>query len=223
MFSAAIKAHALRDAPREACGMVCRRNGRLVAEPTRNTAPDPLNHFRLELAPYFAAVREQVCVAYYHSHPEGPETASPRDRTIAEHVGLPVFIYSLTTERLGCYRPQSYRRRQPILGRPWLPLVSDAVTTVADYYARELELELPEIERQGERLVLPEMPARRVDEPAPGDLLVMHLRNAPRPNHVGVLLSAGQFLHHPPGQASLIEPWAGPWRNATAAVLRFQP
>ena len=60
--------HALRDAPREACGLVVVRKGREVYRPCRNMAVQT-DQFVLCPDDYEAAEVEGEVVAVVHSHP----------------------------------------------------------------------------------------------------------------------------------------------------------
>ena len=85
----AIIAHALRDAPRECCGIVAGRDGipvqvyetRNIAEGNRLYEIDPQQLIDLE----FRLLPEQMSeiIAIYHSHPESPAYPSATDVELA--------------------------------------------------------------------------------------------------------------------------------------------
>lgn len=80
-----IAAHAERDAPDEACGLLLghgRRVERAVA--ARNVADDPHRHFEIDPALLLRCHREArlgggEVLGWYHSHPEGRPRPSPAD------------------------------------------------------------------------------------------------------------------------------------------------
>jgi len=69
--------HAAREYPAEACGLVVRRGGGLVALPGRNLAPR--GRFELDPATLIAA-RSEPLHAIYHSHCDAPAALSAADR-----------------------------------------------------------------------------------------------------------------------------------------------
>ncbi|HUG74117.1 MAG TPA: M67 family metallopeptidase, partial [Acidimicrobiia bacterium] len=81
-----IIAHALADAPLEACGLIAMDNaGRMVqAYPTRNASETPATAFTLSPDDHHAAIVDAESLgwrigAVYHSHPRGPAIPSPID------------------------------------------------------------------------------------------------------------------------------------------------
>lgn len=78
-----------RVAPREACGLLLGRAGRIdAAVPAANLAADPLTRFEIDPAALFAAHRAARAggpqlVGYFHSHPTGVTEPSPCDRAQA--------------------------------------------------------------------------------------------------------------------------------------------
>lgn len=201
--------------------MVVQDGHEVDAVPSRNTAPDPVRHFRLDLAQWFAAVQAGNLLGYYHSHPEGTEAPSDRDIEVAEHVGLPAYVYSLQTDRFACYRPMSYRRRQTLQDRPFLAMANDALTLVEDYFFFRHNITISQITRNGARLVVPTDFGETVATPGPSDILVMYLRGATQPNHLGIYLGDGQFLHQPCRSPSRNQAWEGFWRRATTRIIRI--
>ena len=85
----AIVAHAMREAPRECCGVVSGRNGapalvhetRNVAEGNRLYEIDPQQLIDLEFR--LLPEQESEIIAIYHSHPESPAYPSRTDIELA--------------------------------------------------------------------------------------------------------------------------------------------
>jgi [CysO sulfur-carrier protein]-S-L-cysteine hydrolase len=85
----AIIDHAVREAPRECCGIIAGRGGEpMQLYETRNVAPgnrlyeiDPAQLIDLEFREFPA--KELELVAIYHSHPESPAYPSPTDVELA--------------------------------------------------------------------------------------------------------------------------------------------
>jgi [CysO sulfur-carrier protein]-S-L-cysteine hydrolase len=100
-------AHADREAPNEACGLVLMRDGRAERyEPGRNAAASPYR-FELELddPDVWFAEDEGYELAVFHSHLSSPARPS---RTDVENIGLwerkPYLILSVRTGDLAAYR-----------------------------------------------------------------------------------------------------------------------
>jgi proteasome lid subunit RPN8/RPN11 len=98
-----IIAHALRDAPIEACGYLAEKDGvvsRLFRLTNADASPE---HYTLVPAEQFAAVREMRksghdLRAVYHSHPASPPRMSQEDLRLAFDCGLSYVIISLAGE-----------------------------------------------------------------------------------------------------------------------------
>ncbi len=104
---AELVAHAEREAPNEACGLVLLREGRAERyEPGRNAAASPYR-FELELADpnVWFAEDDGYELAVFHSHVAAPARPS---RTDVENIGLwagkPYLVYSLQNDDLAAYR-----------------------------------------------------------------------------------------------------------------------
>ena len=104
---AKLVAHAEREAPNEACGLILLRDGRAERyQPGRNSAASPYR-FELEFddPEIWFAEDEGYELAVFHSHPASPARPS---RTDVENIGLwerkPYVILSLRTGDLAAFR-----------------------------------------------------------------------------------------------------------------------
>ena len=104
---AALAAHAEREAPNEACGLVLLREGRAERyEPGRNAAASPYR-FELEFddPEIWFAEDQGYELAVFHSHISAPAYPS---RTDVENIGLwagkPYLVYSLQKDDLAAFR-----------------------------------------------------------------------------------------------------------------------
>jgi len=104
---AQLVAHAEREAPNEACGLILIRDDRAERyEPGRNAAASPYR-FELELADpeLWFAEDDGYELAVFHSHLSAPARPS---RTDVENIGLwerkPYVILSLRTRNLAAFR-----------------------------------------------------------------------------------------------------------------------
>ena len=103
----ALVAHAEREAPNEACGLVLLRNGQAERyEPGRNAASSPYR-FELEFddPEIWFAEDEGYELAVFHSHISSPARPS---RTDVENIGLwagkPYLVYSIRHHDLAAFR-----------------------------------------------------------------------------------------------------------------------
>jgi [CysO sulfur-carrier protein]-S-L-cysteine hydrolase len=104
---AALVAHAEREAPNEACGLVLLRDGRAERyEPGRNAAESPYR-FELEFddPEIWYAEDDGYELAVFHSHVSAPARPS---RTDVENIGLwhgrPYLVYSIQHDDLAAFR-----------------------------------------------------------------------------------------------------------------------
>jgi proteasome lid subunit RPN8/RPN11 len=104
---AELVAHAEREAPNEACGLVLLREGRAERyQPGRNAAASPYR-FELEFADpnIWFAEDDGYELAVFHSHVAAPARPS---RTDVENIGLwagrPYLVYSLQSDDLAAFR-----------------------------------------------------------------------------------------------------------------------
>lgn len=100
-------AHAAREYPREACGLVVRLpSGSLIYRRCVN-----LSEFddRFELSPrdYVAAERDGQIVALFHSHCDMPATPSEADRAACTETGVPWFIANIPGGEWATIEPEA--------------------------------------------------------------------------------------------------------------------
>ena len=116
----AILAHARRDAPRECCGFLIGRRGRVLhAAVMRNAAARSRVQFRIDPAEHISLRRELrrlspalEIVGIYHSHPAGPPEPSDQDRREAHYRE---WLYVIAIGESDKFRLRAYRidRRTP--------------------------------------------------------------------------------------------------------------
>ncbi|MGB3723493.1 MAG: M67 family metallopeptidase [Pacificimonas sp.] len=116
----AVRAHARRDMPDEACGLLL-GSGRAITEarPARNLAVASEAEFEIDPAALFRAHREQRAggpdiLGYYHSHPNGIAAPSATDAVraapdgklwiIATEDGISAFVAG-DAGLHGCFQP----------------------------------------------------------------------------------------------------------------------
>lgn len=138
-----------RYAPQEGCGVIVRNppsinGGSIEFLPMYNSAVDPLNHFSID-AKDIAQLYIANCaiLAIVHNHPKGSADPSPHDIASMNLHQRPFLIVGMDND-YQWHEP----RRVPLVGRPYVHGMQDCYSIVRDYYARELGIMLPDIERK---------------------------------------------------------------------------
>lgn len=233
----AAKAHALREWPRESCGVVA---GGLYV-PVTNIAENPLEHF---VMPDDTLVRYEV-EAVIHSHnsisepgpdgrhrPHHPHYPTADDMIHQIETDVPWGIVSTdgkdTTEILWW---GDHVLDQPLVGRQFVPGVTDCYALIRAYYWQEKGVRLPDFARDSEwwnlgKDLFEEGFAQagfvRIDETEAmtGDVVLMNL-GTPVTCHGGIILDS-LVLHHLENRLSRREP-LGNWRKRITHWLRYAP
>jgi proteasome lid subunit RPN8/RPN11 len=233
---AAIK-HAIDSYPKESCGLVLIENGQEVYVPCENRARDRAAHFVIS-AEDFAQIEDRGEIsAVVHSHPDAHQRASEADQVSCENTGLPWHIFAIHKDDDGEVKlfgesvttPRGYEA--PLVGRQFAYGILDCYTLVQDYYKRELGITLEDVEHldhhweRGISLYM-ENYEKMGFTPVPdhtqlevGDIILMQVR-ASTPNHAGVYIGNGVFLHHLYGRPSSKDVYGGYWQQATRLIIR---
>ena len=117
----------------------------------------------------------------------------------------------------------------PLLGRPFVPQVTDCYNSIRSAYWQWYGIKLPEFPRdwswwkEGGNLYaegFSKAGFKVIDfaELMPGDVVLAQLRS-PVPNHAVIILDAGLMFHHPQQMLSVREPF-GRWRHYGVEALR---
>lgn len=244
----AARAHALRDFPNEACGLVV--DGGYL--PCVNYALDPDRDFAIA-GTVWTKLREQglTVQAVIHSHPNGPMFPTPQDMQGQIDTDVPWAI--LATDGTDVAPPivwEADAEPEPVLGRAFVHGVADCFRLGRDVYrlgrdklaAQGVEgwplppVSFPEWPRRdGWWEPEGDLPAQNLyldhyrengfriipaNEALPGDSFLIAIRSE-RPNHCGVLLGNNLILHHLPSRASRREP-IGVWARAVHTWIRHE-
>lgn len=231
---AAALVHAQEEAPRESCGLLTLRMGKLRYRRCRNLAVSPEHMFVVDPEDWVAAEDEGAeVVGIIHSHPVTSPEPSQADRVECEKWGLPWWIVNPATGAWGHCEPCGYKA--PLLGRPWSWGSTDCWALVRDWYREVRGIEL----RDWERPIDPrEFNLRPMFEGCysetgfrklgadenlmPGDLIVMSI-GAPTLNHIGVYVGDQQILHHLGNRLSCRDIYGGWLLESTGMRLRYAP
>lgn len=226
--------HAQEEAPRESCGLVLLKHGKLRYHRCGNLSPEPELSFVIDPADWVEAEdSNSEVVAIIHSHPNTPATPSQADRVVCEQWGLPWHIVNPQTGAWGYCEPCGYRA--PLLGRPWVWGATDCWSLCRDWYAEVLRIELRDWERPIDPADFNADPMfercfrdtgfrelRKDEELQPGDLLLMSIASD-KLNHIGVYVGDQRVLHHLGGRLSSKDIYGGWLLECTGKRLRYAP
>ena len=242
----AIKAHALKDYPRESCGLVVEVNGDETYWPCKNLA-DNTHQFVMDHEDYANAEDAGTVTAIVHSHPDAEPVPSEADKMACEATQLPWVIVSVRdgdASNMSVTQPTGYIA--PLVGRQFFHGFMDCYTLIQDWYAREAGITLPDFKREDdwwhrgkdyymERFKVAGFRELARDEVIqPGDVVLMTIR-AEVANHAGVYLDTrplkeapdlhpvpNAMLHHLYGRASERVVYGGFWLMATRMIIRHK-
>ena len=169
--------------------------------------------------------------------PEKPFAEIKRidDIDAVESVGSPTVYVEWPSGRTFAFFPDSWETEAPYEGRIFSLGTFDCYSLVRDYYSREYGYEMLEQTESMEKLranfqtVFTDSTEldnwEEVVAPQPGDGIFFSIRASSEiqvPNHCGVYLGEGQFLHHMANRLSVIEPFSEPWRRRVIKYLRHR-
>jgi proteasome lid subunit RPN8/RPN11 len=240
------KKHAVECFPKESCGLIV--GGEYI--PCENTAAEPEKDFRIDSQHIISAGAELQAVL--HSHPQ-PLASIPTAADMqgqldtaciwgiipcnANEAYEPIFWGDFLLEEEygtnGKPRPldANGKRREPLIGREFIPGVSDCYTLIRAWYWQNRQIRLPECARDDEwwkkkgdlyRQNIEVGGFRKItmQEAQPGDVVLGQVRSA-IPNHGGVLLEKSLLIHHLQGRLSCRAP-VGLYMKHITHWLRYE-
>ena len=236
----AIKDHAAACYPLECCGLII--DGKTYV-PCRNIAP--AGDFEVHPEDQNQAYALGEITHVVHSHPDGEPMPTMADKVWIESSGLPWIIMTWPEASYRTHYPSGFKA--PLLSRPHAQGSLDCYGLVRDYYARELEIDLPDFYRAHDwwlgataSLFDENMESAgfvKVTDMQRGDMIVMYAGQSAVANHAAVFLGddptlksektppiigASLMLHQPHGRRSTREIYGDYWRARTAYLLRHK-
>jgi proteasome lid subunit RPN8/RPN11 len=228
---AAIREHALREYPRECCGLVM-RGGLYV--PMENKAPDPEEAFEVDTG----ALMQDGVLALVHSHTDAPAAPSAADMEQQIATGITWGLISTNgNDATPVWWWGGGIPTPPLLGREFRHGPSgsdgkgDCYALIRDWYLLERKIDLPEFPRDdtwwhaGRDLYRDNFAKAGFvqvspNDARPGDVVLAHVLS-PVVNHGGIYLGNGLILHHLPSRLSREEPLAR-WMSLVTHFLRHE-
>lgn len=223
---AQVMAHAVIEAPREACGIIA--DGQFFPMP--NLALE-LDSFVIDRAAYLELARSRRIEAIAHSHVFSPPVASDADRSSCEATGVPWLIVSYPDAQWTVIEPSGFVA--PLVGRQWAWGVHDCYGLVRDAVRAYCGIQIPDFPRvfefwkQGLNPIVEqfhltgfvEMPQGTV--PRQCDVLGFAVHSGDIVNHLGVFLEPDQLLHQLHQRPSVREVYGGTWQKLMRLHLRY--
>ncbi|MEJ2766984.1 C40 family peptidase [Photobacterium sp. MCCC 1A19761] len=214
--------HAADCYPQESCGLLISTPEGDEYLPARNLAPEPTEAAVIDPDAWIEAARMGEVIGVVHSHPDGPAVLSGADRLAQRQTELPWYL--VVGEQVRTFAPVP-----PLLGRQFAHGTVDCYTLFRDAYALAGH-PLPQFQRSddwwenGQNLYLDNLPKygfTRVDEPQPGDVLLIQLQSD-TPNHTAIYLGNSQLLHHLPNRLSGRDIVGGYWQRHLHSIWRYE-
>lgn len=193
--------HLVDKYPEEACGIIQNKKGKLNWIPCENLAEDKETDFILDQAEYLKASLTGDIHAIVHSHPNASSELSERDKKASDFLKVPYIVYSLPSGEKTIYNPKT---GQELLGREYKFGENDCFTLIRDYYKQELNIDIPSMLFEDDWWenglnyfddLFKDFGFIEVEEPEKNDIIVFSVRSN-IPNHCGVYLGEGVFMHH---------------------------
>lgn len=214
--------HICEEAPREACGLLGRKDTNIVWIPCKNVA-DSDEEFKIRPEDFMRASVHTDVFAVVHSHIYTSPRPSEFDKINCEATNLEYYIIS--------WPDREVFTMKPLKGRTYEWEKADCFTLVTDYYKQELGLIIPrrpyekEWWKQGIDY-MSTIPQEYGFIPVEGslkkhDLLLFNVQSD-IPNHIGVYTGGDKFIHHAVGRLSCEESLYPFWNKFRTKVLRHE-
>lgn len=223
-----IKAHAAQESPRECCGVIVVKNGRMVYIGCTNLAADKNEEFEMDLTDFYKAEDHGAPVIAVHSHPFHPPTPSEADLVRCEESGLQWLIINHPVGTMQTLSPSGYQA--PLEGRSYSFGTLDCYSLVRDYYDRVLGVtvknfpRIPDWWEKGMDMFVDHYSEAGfvkipVEDMKVHDVMLFQ-HNSLVPNHAGVWLGDNRFIHHLSGRCSSRDVYSGYWRKIHTHCFR---
>lgn len=218
--------------PRERCGVIVKDgDGQRLIE-CANVAPNPCETFKISAEEWGVLNVDYEVTAIWHTHPNASAAPSAADLRMIEATQLPWHVVSWPAGGHSYTEPTGYVT--PYEGRPFVHGVLDCYALCRDWYKRELNIDLPDDEREddwwnkGQSIYLDGFEkngfvsiGKDVKKLQRGDGILMQIRS-PVPNHAAVYLGDGKILQHNYGRLSAITTYGGYWLKHSTHFLRHR-
>lgn len=223
-----IEEHFRQEYPREGCGVLALKKGKLYWIPCTNTAFSNEN-FQIDFSEYTKIKRTHTVVGIVHSHPDASCKPSQHDINSCNFIGIPYYIFSYPEMEMFILSPE--KNSVELYGRDYKFGVTDCFEAARDYYQTQNIL-LPERElfeddwwlkglNYFSEEKLKEWKFSKVKNPQRNDLLVFSV-SSKIPNHCGVYIGNDLFFHHAVQRLSCKEHLYPFWVKSLTGIYRYE-
>lgn len=211
----------------EICGLLLRHGGSFRAVQCENVAIDRVNNFAMEEKPFLEAIKSGQVWGVWHVHPNQWDDDGPSigDRDRANAWNLPGCVYVRRSVFFHYWLPDGFSA--PLFGRPYVPDIFDCARLVEDALKEFFGYSMPFFDRDffdhhghmgdHERWWSP-YGVEMVLQPKPGRVALIDFRGGGRVNHMGLVISGTELMHHLRGQVSSLD-YLGHWTRLTHSYL----
>lgn len=221
--------HALKESPRECCGVVVVNRGKSKYVPCFNSAGHN-EHFIISAKDYADAEDLGTITHIVHSHPESMPNPSQTDLVSIEQTQLPWIIVNPHISQYSVTNPSGYVA--PLIGREFHHGVIDCYTLVQDYYREKLGIILGNYVRPDQwwhdtnlnfydNFYATEGFVEVTGSPQEHDLLFMRVASN-KNNHAAIYIGNNRILHHPMNRLSTEDIYGGWWQKITSKLVRHK-
>ena len=223
----AIQNHFKKEYPREGCGVLAVKKGKLHWIPCTNKAASTEN-FIIDSNEYIKIKNTADIVGIVHSHPDAASTPSEHDIATCNALGIKYYIFSYPDMDLTVLEPN--KSVSNLYGREYSFGSADCFEAIRDYYsAHGIEINPREpfeddwwhtdLDYFSEENVS-RWGFKPVDNPEKLDLLVFGIQST-KGNHCGVYLGNEIFYHHAENRLSCRESLHPLWAKNILGVYRY--
>lgn len=198
-----IKDHCLLDISNESCGIIL-KSGEVI--PCKNQASDSNVHFIITAKDIKKAQKIGDIDAVYHSHikekEEGEDGLSHEDEVVSEYFNIKYILYSIPTDKFFSFEPSG----KPVeyLNRPYVRNLIDENRLIQDYYQRELNIEINNIEIKNPENFLIKNEFTEVPNPQKHDILLIDKEEKAHKRALAIYLENNKIMLHPEFTPSVI-------------------
>ncbi|MGZ3743535.1 MAG: C40 family peptidase [Pseudobdellovibrionaceae bacterium] len=222
-------AHARTVIPKEACGLLIIEKGRETLVICKNISAYD-QQFIIDPIDFVMAEDRGEVIAVVHSHPMNSPQPSQADKVSCGQTNLKWHIVGALTGDWVTIEPTAYKA--PLIGREWCHGLLDCYSLIRDYYKEELNIEIPDYDRdfewwaKGKNLYeenfknagFVEVPFEKIRR---HDVILMQILS-PVINHGGIYLGGDQFLHHVHNRLSSRDVYGGYWFKHSIKIVRHR-
>jgi proteasome lid subunit RPN8/RPN11 len=225
-----IKEHFEEWYPKEACGVLGVREGKLKWFPCKNISEESDN-FIFDSREYISISKHCNIVGIVHSHPDSPPDPSPYDIDNCNILNIPYYIFSYPSFELKTLKPEN-QETLSLYGRDYKFGVTDCFEAMRDYlnsqgfkipsralfednwWEKGLDYSIEELTEQWN------LKKVKINTLMPNDVIGFSIESS-IPNHCGVYVGEDLFYHHAVNRLSCTENLYPFWKKYITGVYRY--